>query len=161
MQGVALSQVALVIAACAARFESASCLSPAFVVRRRVTKIGNLQSCFGLKAYAAAGSTDVSFTTRPMLLLDEKSPDSSSSSSEPQLTDSAAENLRLQDQLRAEADMHRLEEESAALRSEIAQLQSSNQSADDKMGRLRQVLQEIGRAQQELDKVGRRPKSNA
>jgi cell division protein FtsB len=96
-----------------------------------------------------------------MLLLDEKSPDSSSSSSEPQLTDSAAENLRLQDQLRAEADMHRLEEESAALRSEIAQLQSSNQSADEKMGRLRQVLQEIGRAQQELDKVARRPKSNA
>ncbi len=97
---------------------------------------------------------------RPVRLLDEQPLDADPQASAARLGDSTAENIRLQDRLRAAADVARVAQLSTALRDEIAQLQSSNQNARHKMDEYRRSLQELGRAQQELERIQRRPKDS-
>jgi hypothetical protein len=130
-----------------------------FVFRTRC-KIGNLQACFG-RDVSGGDSLRTAASMRPILLEDEQSlvPTASPADNQ-QLTDSAAENVKLQDRLRASADVERLEQESAAHRAEIARLQSSNQNAHDEMEQLRRTLQDLGRAHQHLESLMRLPKGS-
>ena len=121
--------------------------------------MGNLQACFGRRA-DEGDSRLTAASMRPILLQDEHSLAPSASAADQQAAGPAAENLKLQERLRASADVERLEQESAAQRAEIARLQSSGQNARDSMEQLHRSLQALGRAHQQLDELLRLPKDS-